>query len=68
MFTGLVEGIGQVSGINRRRGDMILSVVPLFDMSDVKIGEPPIPPIIQHGGKQVTIDKFLIDGTRSFVN
>jgi riboflavin synthase len=39
MFTGLVEGIGKVKGINRTGGDMVLTLLPLFDISDAKIGD-----------------------------
>lgn len=39
MFTGLVEGIGKVKEIRRRGEDMIITVLPLFDMSDCKIGD-----------------------------
>ena len=39
MFTGLIEGIGKVTGITRTRGDMKLTIMPLFDMSDCQIGE-----------------------------
>jgi len=39
MFTGLVEGIGKVKGINRMGDDMVLTLFPLFDMSDAKVGD-----------------------------
>ncbi len=39
MFTGLIEGIGKVTGITRTRGDMKLTIMPLFDMSDCGIGD-----------------------------
>ena len=39
MFTGLVEGIGKVKGISRTGGDMVLTLLPLFDISDAKIGD-----------------------------
>jgi len=39
MFTGLVEGIGRVTAISRAGEDMILTLLPLFDMSDAKIGD-----------------------------
>jgi len=39
MFTGLVEGLGRVREIARVGGDMQLSVLPLFDMSDSRIGD-----------------------------
>lgn len=39
MFTGLVEGIGKVKAVNRTRGDMTLTLVPLFDMSDCRVGD-----------------------------
>ncbi|MBN1102021.1 MAG: riboflavin synthase [Deltaproteobacteria bacterium] len=39
MFTGLIEGLGRVKGIARVGGEMQLSVRPLFDMSDCRIGD-----------------------------
>ncbi|RLB43877.1 MAG: riboflavin synthase [Deltaproteobacteria bacterium] len=39
MFTGLVEGIGTVKTIKRVGRDMVLSVVPPFDVSECQIGE-----------------------------
>lgn len=39
MFTGLIEGIGKVTGMTRTRGDMKLTIMPLFDMSDCGIGD-----------------------------
>lgn len=39
MFTGLIEGMGKVKGINRIEGDMRLTLVPLFDASDCRIGD-----------------------------
>ena len=39
MFTGLIEGIGQVKRIRHLGGDMILSVIPFFDMSDSRVGD-----------------------------
>jgi riboflavin synthase len=39
MFTGLVEGIGKVKEIQRGRGDMRITIVPQFDMSDSREGD-----------------------------
>jgi riboflavin synthase len=39
MFTGLVEGIGEVKEIQRVREDMRLSILPQFDMSDSREGD-----------------------------
>jgi len=39
MFTGLIEGIGKIRDITLPGGDMRLSIMPLFDMSDCSIGE-----------------------------
>lgn len=39
MFTGLVEGIGNVRNARMTGGDMSISIKPLFEMSDVKIGD-----------------------------
>ena len=39
MFTGLVEGIGKVTGVDHVRGEILLTISPLFNMADTKIGE-----------------------------
>ena len=39
MFTGLVEGTGIIKGITRAGGDMGLTLMPLFDMSDCRKGD-----------------------------
>ena len=39
MFTGLVEGIGKVKEISRIRDDMRLTILPLFDASDCRVGD-----------------------------
>ncbi len=39
MFTGLIEGMGKVKEINRIKGDMKLTLEPLFDASDCRIGD-----------------------------
>jgi riboflavin synthase len=39
MFTGLVEGIGEIKEIQRVRKDMRLIIVPQFDMPDCRVGE-----------------------------
>jgi riboflavin synthase len=39
MFTGLIEGKGKVKEINRVRGDMVLTIAPLFDLSDCQVGD-----------------------------
>ena len=39
MFTGLVEGKGRIKSITSIGGDLRLAIVPLFDMSDCKIGD-----------------------------
>jgi len=39
MFTGLVEGLGTVKEISRVGGDISLTIAPLFDMSDIRIGD-----------------------------
>ena len=39
MFTGLVEGIGEVKEIQRMRLDMRLIIKPQFDMSDSREGD-----------------------------
>jgi riboflavin synthase len=39
MFTGLVEGIGKVKELSRFGEDLSLAILPLFDMSDLKIGD-----------------------------
>ena len=39
MFTGLVEGTGRIKNARLSGGDMIISIMPLFDMSDCRIGD-----------------------------
>jgi riboflavin synthase len=39
MFTGLVEGVGQVRKAVRSRGALVLTVTPLFAVDDVRIGD-----------------------------
>jgi riboflavin synthase len=39
MFTGLVEGIGKVKTIRRLRNEMELTISPLFQMNDCRVGE-----------------------------
>ena len=39
MFTGLIEGIGKISGISRARNEMRVSVKPLFDMTGCRLGD-----------------------------
>jgi len=39
VFTGLIEGIGNVSGIRRFRNDMRVTILPPFDTIDCRIGE-----------------------------
>jgi len=39
MFTGLVEGVGTIKEIRRILKDMKLTVLPLFDMSDCRVGD-----------------------------
>lgn len=39
MFTGLIEGVGTVSGLRHSRSDMRLSILPPFDAGSCEIGE-----------------------------
>jgi riboflavin synthase len=39
MFTGLVEGIGKVKELSRFGEDLSITLSPLFDMPDIRIGE-----------------------------
>lgn len=39
MFTGLVEGIGEIKEINHTGGDAVLAIKPLFEVSDIRLGE-----------------------------
>src|SRR4030042_6599079 len=39
MFTGLIEGIGKIQSVTKTGRDMNLTIVPLFDMADSKIGD-----------------------------
>ncbi len=39
MFTGLIEGKGKIKAISRVRGDRVLTVAPLFDLTGCRIGD-----------------------------
>ena len=39
MFTGLVEGIGEVKEITHVGGDVTLAIQPLFEVSDMRSGD-----------------------------
>ncbi len=39
MFTGLVEGIGEVNEISHVGGDATLAIQPLFEVSDIRSGD-----------------------------
>ena len=39
MFTGLIEGVGKVSGVQRSHDEMRLTLIPPFDTSECQIGE-----------------------------
>jgi riboflavin synthase len=39
MFTGIIEGIGKVKKTTLSGGDMQLSILPSFDMSDSRVGD-----------------------------
>jgi riboflavin synthase len=39
MFTGLIEGMGNVIGVARSKGDMILNIRPLYELDACQIGE-----------------------------
>lgn len=39
MFTGLIEGIGKISGIRRTHNEMRVTITPLFDTTDCQIGD-----------------------------
>jgi riboflavin synthase len=39
MFTGLIEGKGKIKAISRVRGDRVLTIAPLFDLIDCRIGD-----------------------------
>jgi riboflavin synthase len=39
MFTGLVEGLGEVKEISRKGGDVTMEIRPLFEVSDIGIGD-----------------------------
>jgi len=39
VFTGLIEGIGNVKGIRRARNDMTVTIIPPFDSTECQIGE-----------------------------
>ena len=39
MFTGLVEGVGEVKGISREGGDVTMDIRPFFEASDIRVGD-----------------------------
>lgn len=39
MFTGLVEGIGRIKGIQRRQGEMQLRILPPFPATSCRVGD-----------------------------
>jgi riboflavin synthase len=39
MFTGLVEGLGKVKELSRFGEDLSITVLPLFDMPDIRTGD-----------------------------
>ena len=39
MFTGLIEGIGKIMAIRRLGDDMKVTIAPLFQMTDCRVGE-----------------------------
>jgi riboflavin synthase len=39
MFTGLVEGKGRIREIERAQGELRLTILPLFEMNDCRLGE-----------------------------
>lgn len=56
MFTGLVEGIGIVKDVRQKTDDMRLTVSPVFDMKDIKVGES-----IAVDGVCLTVTELLKD-------
>ena len=39
MFTGLIEGLGKVRAIRRLRGDVSLTIAPVFQMNECRVGD-----------------------------
>ena len=39
MFTGLIEGVGNIKSVTKTGRDMNLTIMPLFDMADSKTGD-----------------------------
>ena len=39
MFTGLIEGIGKISGTRRTHNEMRVTITPHFDTTDCKLGD-----------------------------
>ena len=39
MFTGLIEGIGKISGIRRTHNEMRVTITPLFNTADCQLGD-----------------------------
>ncbi len=39
MFTGIIEGLGEITAIRRLRDDMRVTIAPLFDFTDCRLGD-----------------------------
>lgn len=63
MFTGLIEGTGRIKSVTFTGGDMRLAVVPLFDMTDCRIGES-----ISVNGVCLTVTEINSDSISMYVS
>jgi riboflavin synthase len=59
MFTGLIEGIGKISGTRRTYNEMRVTITPLFDTTDCQLGDS-----ISVNGACLTVTEVR-DGTLS---
>jgi len=63
MFTGLIEGIGKVKGVDLAGRDMNLSIAPTFDMSDCRIGDS-----ISVNGVCITVNRIQDDFFSAYIS
>ncbi|MFZ5427505.1 MAG: riboflavin synthase [Thermodesulfobacteriota bacterium] len=63
MFTGLVQGMGKVSGLERKGGQMRLTVKALHDLPDIILGES-----IAVNGVCLTVESFSVNAFSAYAS
>lgn len=63
MFTGLVQGVGRISGRMSEGGDLRLTIDPLFEMKNIERGES-----IAVNGVCLTVEKTVGNGFLVYVS